>query len=385
MGTVIEYPGKRGTTFRLKYKDASGKRVTETLPKGTTAKGAKEALRDRESDVSRIGYRRPDKIRFATFATEWVEEYVTRRALKRTTSSGYRRVVRNHLVPEFGKLAPSEITVARIEKYVAKALRAGLSPRSVELNLTILGLIMKAALKRQLIPFDPTPLVERPKKRRAVQPVLTPENTRDIENAFAGLILETPQGTKRENLIVALLIFRLIMGAGLRKGEVLGLRWKHVTVGNEAQIRVRETYVMSAADEPKSDAGKRTIDIGPRLASALTAHREWSAYSGEDERVACNPRTGHVFNANSYGDLLREAMKRAGVDLAIRPHHGLRHSQVTQSAAAGMDPFALMTRSGHSSMQTTMGYVHLAGQVYRDEAEALEERLYGDAAAQGPS
>ncbi len=56
MGTVIEYPGKRGTTFRLKYKDASGKRVTETLPKGTTAKGAKEALRDRESDVSRIGY-----------------------------------------------------------------------------------------------------------------------------------------------------------------------------------------------------------------------------------------------------------------------------------------------------------------------------------------
>jgi integrase len=97
--------------------------------------------------------------------------------------------------------------------------------------------------------------------------------------------------------------------------------------------------------------------------------------------VACNPRTGHVFNANTYGDLLGEAMKRAGVDLKIRPHHGSRHSQVTQSAASGMDPFALMTRSGHSSMQTTMGYVHLAGALYRDEAEALEARLYGDAAA----
>ncbi len=46
-----------------------------------------------------------------------------------------------------------------------------------------------------------------------------------------------------------------------------------------------------------------------------------------------------------------------------------------------MDPFALMTRSGHSSMQTTLGYVHLAGALYRDEAEALEARLYGDAAA----
>ena len=78
-----------------------------------------------------------------------------------------------------------------------------LSPRSVELNLTILGLAMKAALKRRLISFDPTPLVERPKKRKAVQPVLTPENTRDIERAFAELILETPQGTKQQNLTVS--------------------------------------------------------------------------------------------------------------------------------------------------------------------------------------
>ena len=61
----------------------------------------------------------------------------------------------------------------------------------------------------------------------------------------------------------------------------------------------------------------------------------------------------------------------------MRPFHDLRHSSLTNEAAAGSNPIALMTKAGHSSMQTTGIYLHLAGQVFRDEPAALEERLLG--------
>jgi hypothetical protein len=71
-------------------------------------------------------------------------------------------------------------------------------------------------------------------------------------------------------------------------------------------------------------------------------------------------------------------MQRAGVPGPIRAFHDLRHASLTNGAAAGEHPVALMTRAGHSSMGTTEGYLHLAGTVFRDEAARLERRLLGD-------
>jgi integrase len=63
----------------------------------------------------------------------------------------------------------------------------------------------------------------------------------------------------------------------------------------------------------------------------------------------------------------------------VRPFHDARHASLTNGAAAGESPIALMTRAGHRSMQTTQLYLHLAGTFFRDEAAALERRLLGGA------
>jgi integrase len=68
-------------------------------------------------------------------------------------------------------------------------------------------------------------------------------------------------------------------------------------------------------------------------------------------------------------------LKAAGITDYIRPFHDLRHASLTNGAAAGETPNALMARAGHRSMATTNQYVHLAGVVFRNEAEALERRL----------
>lgn len=61
----------------------------------------------------------------------------------------------------------------------------------------------------------------------------------------------------------------------------------------------------------------------------------------------------------------------------MRPFHDGRHTSITNSAAAGLSPAALMARAGHSDFKTTQGYIDLAGETFRAEAELLEQRLFG--------
>ena len=135
---------------------------------------------------------------------------------------------------------------------------------------------------------------------------------------------------------------------------------------------------MAAVDTPKSEAGHRTIALGRKLAAELFEHRARTQFDGEDERVFANPRTGNPFDIAHYAELLRLALKRAGVERHVRPCHDLRHSSITNSAAAGTAPEALMARAGHSDYATTRRYVDLAGERFRDDAELLEQRLWGD-------
>src|SRR5436309_685838 len=121
-GTIIEYPGKRGKTFRIKFVDASGKRVSETLGSekdGWTRKKAEQALNERLTDVRREGYRRPERITFETLAEEWIDNYPETKGLKRSTTKGYKIIV-ERLVAAFGRLQLHELDAARIEKTVAE-------------------------------------------------------------------------------------------------------------------------------------------------------------------------------------------------------------------------------------------------------------------------
>ena len=61
------------------------------------------------------------------------------------------------------------------------------------------------------------------------------------------------------------------------------------------------------------------------------------------------------------------------------PFHDLRHTAITHDAASGSSAIAVMAKAGHANMATTRRYLHLAGTVFRDEAERLEERLLGAA------
>ena len=90
-GRVWRYEGKRGVVWRIRYRDATGRRVLETLGKEPTwnRRLAERELRRRLVDVERDGYRKPERITFAEFAERWFNDYLPARNLKATTVRNY--------------------------------------------------------------------------------------------------------------------------------------------------------------------------------------------------------------------------------------------------------------------------------------------------------
>ena len=127
-----------------------------------------------------------------------------------------------------------------------------------------------------------------------------------------------------------------------------------------------------------SQAGARTIALGPKLAEELWQHRRRTAFAGDDERVFCHPTKGSPIDPNTYSATLKLALAKAGVSRTMRPFHDGRHTSITNSAAAGLSPAALMSRAGHSNFKTTQLYIDLAGETFRAEAGLLEQRLFGE-------
>lgn len=114
------------------------------------------------------------------------------------------------------------------------------------------------------------------------------------------------------------------------------------------------------------------------LVTALAEHYQRTAFRGDGELVFCHPTRGSKFDHEWYAGEFRAALAVAGISDYIRPFHDARHASLTNGAAAGEAPIALMTRAGHRSTATTKGYLHLAGVVFRDEAAALERWMLGD-------
>jgi len=380
---VIRYDGKRGVVWRIKWKDAGGRQTTETLGRadeGWTRRKANAELRDRLSDVHRHGRRKLPAVTFASFAAEWWQAYPAARGLKHSTREGYRQILDLHLLPAFGSLKLDLIDVERVEQYAARKSRSGLASGTVNRHLNLLSLLMGGAVKRQLARVNPVPLVDRPRELRRHWVILSPTEIGRVERAFVEMISEAAEmSDERYWREQARVIFLTTVGTGLRRGELLGLKWRDVNLADPAgaSLRVRQAVVRGRIDTPKSERSVRTLALGPRLAEELWQHRRASRFQGDDEGVFCSPSRGTPFDPARYSVTFKAARVRAKVDPAMRPFHDGRHTSITNSAAAGIASGALMARAGHVSLATTQRYIDLSGETFRDEAEQLEERLWG--------
>jgi integrase len=349
-GTIREYPHRDGdVSFRIQYRDASGKQVPETLGRaseGWTRHKAEDELRERINRVRKQGYRKPKPMLFEDYADRWLNAGERRNSWKASTVKTYRFAL-GHLKKRFGRMRLSEIRRTHINDFTADLIEQGLGARTANLLLNVLHGILASALEEELIDRNPAVRVRRPKAARYKPHPLTSEECRLVEGTL-----------KDEQVKLAFVTFELL---GLRFIELRGLRWRDVYL-NEKKLRIADS---------KAAKGERVVPMPSVLVDRFMEHYQRTHYKADSDYVFCHPEKGSKWHPHHYRDAVKAALKEVGIEGTFRQAHDMRVTSITRGVLAGEHPAKLMDRAGHTSFQTTRIYIDLAGAVSHDETEAL--------------
>ncbi len=362
-GSVLRVEGPRGVVWKVKYRDAAGVQVKETVGSerdGVSRKDAEAVLRDRVVKVEQRGYRKPKPLTFDTYARTWFEQGVKTAGWKPNTVGVYRNAVEAHLIPAFGRVRLGDLRPRDVSAWVADAMerphgrfKKPLSAKFVNLLLNVACSVYNAAITEELVDANPFLSVRRPKTIRRRWRILEPNEVGRVLAAF------TDDRARKAFLTLTL--------TGLRRFELQSLRWRDVSF-TDRTLRVVES---------KSEEGERLIALAPVLVAALEQHYRETVFKSDADYVFAHPRRGTRLESEWYAAEFRAALAEAGITDYVRPFHDARHGALTNLAAAGVSLPAIMGIAGHRSPATTKQYVNLAGVVFRDEAALLEHRMFG--------
>ena len=376
---VVRYEGTRGAVWRIKYRDAAGKQVQETLgPEPPwTERMAQRELGKRLAAVDE-GFRKPDHTTFTDFAQRFMDDYLPGRKLKPSTVENYRYMLDGHLLPFFGDhaLAELEASPELIDNYIALKAQSGLSAKTIQNHILLLNVMLRRAVVWRLMRSNPVSSIDRPSLVQPEMSVLTETEIARLANAYDELIAEASE-PERDWWSLAKAIVLTALGTAMRRGELVGLRWRAVNL-LEAKIEVRETFVRGEFTTPKSRASRRVVELGPRTLAVLEEQWQRTAYRGDDDLVFGHPTKGTPLETGKLAThYLKPALARAGIEKPFRPFHDLRHTSLTHAAAAGNPQIYVQARAGHSQGSITERYMHAAQVLFPGAAAKSEERMFG--------
>lgn len=272
--------------------------------------------------------------------------------LKRSTARGYCSVIEAHLVPFFGDQRVERITASTVAEFDRHLRSSGLKPQTRRNVLGLLGAILTTARKKGWVTENPLSDYEKPRKARSEPDELRFLTLEELETVLREMP-EDPLGLVERALVLTAAM------TGLRRGELLGLRWKDID-WTARKIRVVRTFVGGREDTPKSTSSRRDVPLAERVATELQRLWEVAPYQADDDPVFAHPRgTGVPLDGSAVSKRFQLALRRAGVR-RVR-FHDLRHTFGTMMAS---DPRVSMRTLqgwlGHADPATTAIYAHFA-------------------------
>ena len=376
---VIRYQGKRATTWRIQYRDASGRYLKETLgPSPTWNRTRAERELGKRLAAVEDGYRKPPKLTLTQYTERFLTDYLPGRNLKPTTLENYHYILNRHLLPTLGQrqLSQLEAEPHLIDVYIATKTRQGLSAKTIHNHLLLLNQMLKRALIWRLIRTNPADGIDRPRLQHTEMNILTDTEIARLLAAYDQLAV-TANDDEREWWQLAKSIVITALGTGMRRGELLGLRWGNVDLLAGA-IRVQEAHVRGQVTTPKSRASRRRLELGPHTQTTLEQRWQTTRWRSERDYVFCHPQLGTPLDPSKLAaDYLKLALKVAGVKKPFRPFHDLRHTSLTHTAAAGNPHIYVQARAGHAQASVTERYLHATQTHFPDAVKRSEQRIFG--------
>jgi integrase len=367
-------------SFELKYeveRDASGKRQVAYRSFKGTKRAAQTELARLVTAVDAGAHVAKAKISVGAYVAERIEQWEALGRITAKTAERYRELLQNQITPFIGQLALQALKAADIEKWHAtlrvsgrKDGQGGLSAVTVRHAHRLLSKALREAQRFDLTARNAASLISAPQAPHREVEILTADQVRAVVTGLKGRAIYP-------KAILALF-------CGLRRGEILALRWRDL-VGKSLAVResIEETQEGGLVFKaPKSRAGVREIPLPDVVVGALDDYRRQQL----EQRLALGlgRPTGDVlvFSRPDGGPqsphTLTSDWRKAAASLGLGDvtFHALRHTCASMLIDAGVDIVRVSKRLGHATPVVTLGvYSHLFSQRDDKSAQAVNDAV----------
>lgn len=374
-GTIV----RRGkASWRLKYDlprdhKTGRRRIAYATVRGTRADAERE-MRRLLTAIDRGVAVEPSRLTVAQFMERWLTvlapENVAPKALER-----YAGLVRHQINPYLGPVQIQKLRPATVQEWLRTLAKTGISSRSVRHAHGVLRSALSYAAGEEIIERNVASMVRLPKLKRAKVEILTADEIADALRKLEGHSLYP--------------IAALALGTGVRRGEIVALRWSDWNT-KAGTLRIERSLEKTGSGKtkrlrlklPKTDNSNRTISLPEFTVTALRDHRRQTL----ELRIAIGAGTlpadapmfgdleGNWLDPDSISDRWRETVKTRKLPKVT--FHALRHTHASALIAAKLDVVAISRRLGHANPAITLSvYAHLFENCDDEAADAMQAAM----------
>lgn len=345
-------------------KTPDGRRKQKWFTVKGTRKQAEQRLTELLRQIDTGIYIEPDKQKVSEYLTKWLADYVNPNCSPKT-AEGYEIIVNRHLVPAIGRHTISGLKPEHLQHYYSVKLKDGLSAQTIRHHHTVLHKALQCAVEWQILTRN---IADAAKPPRAKRIEMQTWNEYEIKE-----FLEAAKETQYYEL------FYLALFSGMRRSELLALRWQDIDfIFGQVSVN-RGLHVLPGGKvifrQPKTAAGRRVIALPPSALLVLSEYREKKEAeclmigTSLSDRDLVFSTLGKPLLSNTVSHAWSKIVKRSGIK-PIRLHDS-RHTHASIMLRQGVHPKIVQERLGHSSITITLDiYSHVTPGL--QEAAALK-------------